>query len=219
MQKNTQKSIFAAVKESVTMQQAAELCGLDVRQGVCPCPFHNEKTPSMKLYPDHYYCFGCHAHGDVIDLTAKMRNLSEMDAARLLADAFHVPVPVEVPKRKAREPCKPHQVNAGVLLERMADIIRRSEIQRREAWLNHALDVLIHYARLLIDWQEQYAPKPEDIAWHPLFVAAVRNEKRIWHMMSLLEDSVERPYFFDQYHQDVEKIEQRMQKGVDSAAV
>ncbi len=52
MQKNTQKSIFAAVKENVTMQQAAELCGLVVRNGVCLCPFHSEKTPSMKLYPD-----------------------------------------------------------------------------------------------------------------------------------------------------------------------
>lgn len=28
------------------------------------CPFHNEKTPSFHVFPDHYHCYGCGAHGD-----------------------------------------------------------------------------------------------------------------------------------------------------------
>src|SRR5579864_4591893 len=30
------------------------------------CPFHREKTPSFYVYADHYHCFGCGAHGDVV---------------------------------------------------------------------------------------------------------------------------------------------------------
>ena len=32
---------------------------------VC-CPFHNDRTPSMKV-DSRFYCFGCGASGDVID--------------------------------------------------------------------------------------------------------------------------------------------------------
>lgn len=34
----------------------------------CPLPEHSDHTPSMRLDldADHFYCFGCGAHGDVI---------------------------------------------------------------------------------------------------------------------------------------------------------
>ena len=37
--------------------------------GLCPLPDHEEKTPSFTVYPDdHWWCFGCHRGGDVLDL-------------------------------------------------------------------------------------------------------------------------------------------------------
>ena len=60
-------SIFEAVKQTVTTRQAAERYGIRVeRNGMYRCPFHEDKTPSMKL-DRRYYCFGCGASGDVID--------------------------------------------------------------------------------------------------------------------------------------------------------
>lgn len=32
------------------------------------CPFHNERTPSCVIYPDHYFCFGCRKYGPLSDL-------------------------------------------------------------------------------------------------------------------------------------------------------
>ena len=32
------------------------------------CPFHEEGTPSLALYSDHYHCFSCGAHGPLDDL-------------------------------------------------------------------------------------------------------------------------------------------------------
>jgi hypothetical protein len=31
------------------------------------CPFHSDNEPSCHIYDDHFYCFGCGAHGDAID--------------------------------------------------------------------------------------------------------------------------------------------------------
>ncbi len=63
-------NVFEAVKQSVTTRQAAEHYGIRVgRNGMACCPFHNDKTPSMKL-DRRYHCFGCGADGDVIDFAA-----------------------------------------------------------------------------------------------------------------------------------------------------
>ena len=62
-------NLFETVKAAVTPRMAAERYGLPIQQGgmVC-CPFHADRTPSMKLNEDYFYCFGCGATGDVIDL-------------------------------------------------------------------------------------------------------------------------------------------------------
>ena len=53
----------------------------------CCCPFHQERSPSCHVYPDdqHYYCFGCGAHGDVIKLVQEKENVAFTDAVELLA--------------------------------------------------------------------------------------------------------------------------------------
>ena len=60
-------TLFETVKQSVTTRQAAECYGLPVnRFGKTRCPFHNDRTPSMKV-DKRFHCFGCGADGDVID--------------------------------------------------------------------------------------------------------------------------------------------------------
>lgn len=51
------------------------------------CPFHNEKTASFHVDGDKkfYYCFGCHAGGDVIKFVMEMEKVSYTDAVRSLA--------------------------------------------------------------------------------------------------------------------------------------
>lgn len=38
------------------------------------CPFHSEKHASFRIYAEngHYHCYGCGAHGDVIQLTQEL---------------------------------------------------------------------------------------------------------------------------------------------------
>ena len=84
-------NVFETVKAAVTVRQAAEHYGLDVqRNGMCCCPFHNDRHPSMKLNEDYFYCFGCGTHGDVIEFTDRLFGLSSYEAAVKLAYDFGI---------------------------------------------------------------------------------------------------------------------------------
>ena len=82
-------NLYETVKASVSVPEAAECYGLDVgRTGMARCIFHDDRHPSMKPNEDYFFCFGCGAHGDVIDLTARLLGLSSYEAARRLSLDF-----------------------------------------------------------------------------------------------------------------------------------
>src|SRR5512144_434819 len=55
------------------------------RQFLGLCPFHGEKTPSFHVYDDHYHCFGCGAHGSVIDFVMQAEKVGFPEAVERLA--------------------------------------------------------------------------------------------------------------------------------------
>ncbi len=61
------------------------------------CPFHDEKTPSMYIYTDpgnqHYHCFGCGAHGGVIQFVQEFDGLNFPETIELLARQAGLEVP------------------------------------------------------------------------------------------------------------------------------
>jgi len=50
------------------------------------CPFHNDKTPSFYVYEESnsFYCFGCHAGGDVINYVELSQNVNFREAVKIL---------------------------------------------------------------------------------------------------------------------------------------
>lgn len=59
------------------------------------CPFHEEKTPSFSVSPDKefFYCFGCHAGGDVFQFVQKIENISFPEAVEKLAQRIGLEIP------------------------------------------------------------------------------------------------------------------------------
>ena len=75
--------IFKEIKDRLTMPDVAKFYGLQInRSGMACCPFHEERTPSFKVYEDHFYCFGCGATGDCTGFVAKLFGISQFEIGR-----------------------------------------------------------------------------------------------------------------------------------------
>jgi hypothetical protein len=61
-----------------------ELIGQPLVDGKICCPFHADSTPSLHVYPDHFHCFGCGAHGDHVDWLMMVEGKNRDAAIRLL---------------------------------------------------------------------------------------------------------------------------------------
>ena len=150
-------SIYTQIKDAVSVKEAAERYGLSVtRHGMARCPFHEDHSPSLKLNEDYYYCFGCHASGDVIDFTANLLHLCKHHAAEQLAADFRIHLNEEVSARKpSAAPEVPKDPNLAVF--------RNNEIL--------CVQALSSYEWLLEEWMEEYAPE-EPGEFDPRYVHA-----------------------------------------------
>ena len=156
-------NLFKLVKESVTVKQAAALYGLPVTSTwMTRCPFHEDHTPSMKLNDTYYYCFGCGATGDVIDLTARLFDLSSFQAARKLAQDFGLS-PDKPPSGAIALP-KPPSFHSDAQQEDIAYCIR----------------ILHDYRDLLIRWRTEFVPLSVEEPLDDRFVEAL-------HMLAFVE--------------------------------
>jgi len=66
--------------------------GEEPRRNKTPCPFHLDKTPSFHVYADGWKCYGCGEHGDNVSFVAKLLELRPIDAAKLIARDFGIPI-------------------------------------------------------------------------------------------------------------------------------
>ncbi len=58
------------------------------RKGFLCCPFHREDTPSLKIYKDSYYCFGCGKGGDVFNFVMDFEGVSFREAYEKLGGTY-----------------------------------------------------------------------------------------------------------------------------------
>ena len=178
-------TIYGTIKAAISVKQAAEHYGLKVnRNGMACCPFHNDRHPSLKLNEDYFFCFGCGAKGDVIDLVARLFNMSSYEAAQKLASDFGL------------DP-KPPTVAAMVKPKR--PYIRQF---REDEML--CFRVLTDYLHLLEDWKVRYAPKTPEDALDDRFVEACQMHCHIEYMADVLTvgDLEERVALVDKLMQD-----------------
>lgn len=137
-------SVFDIVRENVTAIQVFEYYGIRVnRYGMCCCPFHSDKHPSMKV-DARYYCFGCGEKGDAVDFVSKYFGLGLKDAATKICDDFHFSY-----DESYHAPAKKVAHEKSLLLK-----FEESE--------KYVFRVLSDYLHLLKRWKTKYAPKDEN---------------------------------------------------------
>ena len=72
-------NVFEAVKTSINTREAAARYGVEVN-----------RHPSLFVDDDHYHCYACGEHGDVIDFTAKFFGLKLFEAAQKIVYDFGI---------------------------------------------------------------------------------------------------------------------------------
>lgn len=190
-------NVFEAAKQSVTTRLAAERYGIHVnRNGMCICPFHNDKNPSMKV-DRRYFCFGCGATGDVIDFVSRLHGIGSREAALILAQDFSIPY--EDGRGGKKPPIRPR-------------LRRETEEQKFRRMERHYFRVLSDYYHLLRRWKEEYAPHQPDEAWNPRFTEALQYMSRLEYLMDVVlsGDIQERAALIIDCGKEVKYFEKRM---------
>ena len=90
----------------IPIVEVAQRLGLQVNsRRMCLCPFHDDHHPSMALgRKNHYRCFVCDAHGDVIDLVMRFLNKTFTEACRWLGDESNIILAEYKPKESEPKP-------------------------------------------------------------------------------------------------------------------
>ena len=156
-------NLFDTVKAAVHPRMAAERYGLPIQQGsMTRCPFHADRTPSMKLNEDYFYCFGCGASGDVVDFAAKLFGLSGYDAAKKLAADFGI-------------------------TEQKPSVLAKLKRGKSQAELeSRSFRVLGDYLQILQDWKTNCAPQSPEDGVDPRYAEACHMLERIENMLDIL---------------------------------
>lgn len=156
----------ALICSTLSTRQVAERYGLSPdRSGYIRCPFHDEKTPSLKLYKDPgrgFHCYGCGKGGSVIDFVMNLLSLNfPQTILRLNAD-FGLGVVSDNPNREAVERFNRNQAK------------KRREERKRQKLI---IDLATEHCRL---WQTiKTAPEWSDewcAAWDKIHLTEYRLE-------------------------------------------
>ena len=158
------------IKSRLTMPEMMLHYGFELdRAGFCKCPLHSEKSGSFKAYPGDrgFSCFGCGAHGSVIDFVMLYFGLSFKDALVKINDDFSLGLPIgeKLDRRKQLE------MQRQSFMRKREMNARKAEQERLESDYWEAFDKW----KRLDDNKRNYAPKSPTEPLHPLFVEALKN--------------------------------------------
>lgn len=129
-----EKREIERIKDAADIVATVEAHGVSLRRSganyVGSCPFHAEKTPSFMVYPGdrHYHCFGCGAHGDVVDFVSNIKGVSFVDALSFLAEGnLGAAKPSSFAHNRGERAIKAKSLHAGIgsIYEEAYEIFRR----------------------------------------------------------------------------------------------
>lgn len=81
------------IKEQYSMREIVERYGFHPnRSGFISCPFHTgDRTPSLKIYSDSFFCFSCGTNGDIFDFVMRMDGVTFKGAFQSLGGVYEKP--------------------------------------------------------------------------------------------------------------------------------
>ena len=178
--------IFEKVKDQVNIAEAVSLFGIQLNskdKGLCP--FHAEKTPSFSVdrKKNIFTCFGCGETGDVIAFVSKMRECEPLEAAKFLAESFHIDID-DCPKRQSiknyLKSCirdvgqTDYFTRRGLTAATIKKYCLGYDVKHRSVVLPYSSELKYYQTRSIAD-KKFYKPTTEEAGAEPLF-----NRKALW---------------------------------------
>lgn len=178
--------IFEKVKDQVKIADAVEAFGVKLNsrdKGLCP--FHREKTPSFSIDRKNniFTCFGCGETGDVITFVSKMKEVEPLEAAKLLAEMFHVDVDDCTKRTSIKDYLKAcikdvdktdYFQKRGLTKETVKKYCLGYDAKRNAIVLPYSSELRYYQTRSISD-KKFYKPTNEEAGAEPLF-----NRKALW---------------------------------------
>lgn len=191
------------IKKTVTSRQIVEHYGFKPDRGgyIC-CPFHGEKTASLKVHKSGWYCYGCHEGGDAIEFVRLIERCRFAQAVAKVDLFFNLGL------------VKAEKIS-------LQDIYRKREEEKKQQKLQHALvaSKTAFSARLDKDWAECWEAYRD--GWST--PAAARNAMQWWHMAEA-DDMLEYIDYFQELTaaagstEELTSLMARYEKGVNRNA-
>ena len=156
------------IKSSVSALDACSRYGVEVnRSGFARCPFHNEKTPSMKIYKGDrgWHCFGCNRSGSVIDLTMGLFNLPFLAACEKLNEDFSLGLDIGKPMTRTQKIAANKEA-----WERQK---KKQEIEQQHRVLIDEFNAAIRQVKQCEETVETKAPEDGEAEWDEAFCFAL----------------------------------------------
>lgn len=62
------------IKQSISMFELLSKYDIEIKNNMCRCPFHADKSPSMKVFKDGCHCFTCNKSWDIFSFTQEIEH-------------------------------------------------------------------------------------------------------------------------------------------------
>lgn len=157
------------IKAAVTMQDVARAYNLRVnRAGFAHCPFHREKTESLKIYKGGrgWHCYGCDKGGDVISFVMEWHNIGFKEACAKLNEDFQIGLPIGEKRTKRQR-----EADAAASWRRNA--VHRAKEKAVQA-AKSAYDEALYRVVALETIERKLKPKIDDFPGDGWWAAALR---------------------------------------------
>lgn len=169
------------IKRNVSVKDFCAMHGISIsKSGFAVCPFHREKTASLKIYSEKskgFNCYGCGANGTIIDFVMKYYNSSFRDALKIIDSEFHLGLfsPISLTEKRKR-------IEAENKMKQEHEKEKQAKIEFEKEY-----DTAFEKWKYYDDNRRRFAPKSPDEEWNPLFVEAINHINYAEYVLNDLE--------------------------------
>ena len=156
------------IKSTTSMKDVLLMYGIKTVGNSCSCPFHGDKHPSMKIYPDGYKCFACGEYGDIFSFVMKYKGCDFKEAFKILGGEYKHMDPRERKvtkskyqrKKEERERAEKAEKDFKEMLSSTITVCRKA-IEVCEPMGDMWTDAQNYLPFLMCAWEEKYIDEGE----------------------------------------------------------